>query len=105
MTYADKLLADGERVVLRRRQHWMSLVRDSIRGWLLWLLAIVLLAIVPIFNLASNVANVSALVAIVVFGGGLAHRPLAVPVVADRGIPGHQPPPDQGQRRGEQEVG
>ena len=33
------------------------------------------------------------------------HHPLAVPVVADRGIPRHQPPPDEGQRRGQQALG
>jgi membrane protein YdbS with pleckstrin-like domain len=42
MTYADKLLADGESVVLRTRQHPLALIKDSRNGLLLWLLAIVL---------------------------------------------------------------
>jgi len=71
MTYADKLLAENERVVLRRRQHWMSLIRDSIRGLLLWLLAVVLLFAVPFFNLNGSLLNLSTLGAVVVFGVGL----------------------------------
>jgi PH (Pleckstrin Homology) domain-containing protein/putative oligomerization/nucleic acid binding protein len=71
MTYADKLLADNERVVLRRRQHWMSLVRDSIRGLLLWLLAVVLLFAVPFFNLNGGLLNLTTLGAVLVFGVGL----------------------------------
>jgi len=50
MTYADKLLADGESVVLRTRQHWMALVRESRNGWLLWILAVVVLVAIPFFN-------------------------------------------------------
>ena len=43
MSYADTLLANDEQVVLRRRQHWMALLRAVIRGWLLWLIAAVVL--------------------------------------------------------------
>ena len=32
MTYADKLLADGESVVLRTRQHPLALIKDSRNG-------------------------------------------------------------------------
>jgi uncharacterized membrane protein YdbT with pleckstrin-like domain len=44
MGYADTLLADGERIVLRKRQHWLALVLEQrsaiglvVLGVLLWL--------------------------------------------------------------------
>jgi hypothetical protein len=40
--YADTLLADGERVVLRTRQHWLATVIDGRYPWLLLIAAIVL---------------------------------------------------------------
>jgi hypothetical protein len=45
MRYADSLLADGEVVVRRARQHWFSLVVDGRRGWLLALGGIVVLVL------------------------------------------------------------
>jgi hypothetical protein len=45
MRYADSLLADGEVVVRRARQHWFSLVVDGRKGWLLALGGIVVLAL------------------------------------------------------------
>ncbi len=43
--YADTLLADGERVVLRTRQHWLATVIDGRYPWLLLVAAIVLAAL------------------------------------------------------------
>jgi hypothetical protein len=73
MTYADKLLSDGEQVILRTRQHPMALVRDARNGILLWILALVLLIAVPFFNITdANIKNLLALIALFVFLVGAA---------------------------------
>lgn len=41
--YADTLLADGERIVLRTRQHWFATVIDGRVPWAIFLAAVVLL--------------------------------------------------------------
>jgi Bacterial PH domain/Short C-terminal domain len=65
MTYADKLLADGENVVLRSRQHVLALIKDALKGLALWLLAILLLVAIPFFNVTNdllrNVISIAAL--------------------------------------------
>ena len=43
MSYVDSLLADGEVVVLRTRQHWLALLLRARSAWLLLLLAVVAL--------------------------------------------------------------
>lgn len=43
MRYADSLLADGEVVVRRARQHWFSVVVDGRRGWVLILVGLLAL--------------------------------------------------------------
>ena len=43
MGYTDSLLADGEVVVRRARQHWLALVPEARRAWLLLLIGIVAL--------------------------------------------------------------
>jgi len=48
-TYADSLLAQGEVVLRRERQHWLSLFLESRFSILLWIIAIVLLVLA--FNL------------------------------------------------------
>ena len=45
MSYADSLLASGERVTLRSRQHWLAIVVDARLGFLAVLAAIVLFII------------------------------------------------------------
>lgn len=40
MRYADSLLADGEIVVRRARQHWLALILDARRGWVLGIIAV-----------------------------------------------------------------
>jgi hypothetical protein len=41
--YADTLLSDGERIVLRTRQHWLATIIDARYPWLLFLASIVVL--------------------------------------------------------------
>ncbi|HEY7523531.1 MAG TPA: PH domain-containing protein [Candidatus Limnocylindrales bacterium] len=43
--YADTLLADGERIALRTRQHWLATIIDGRYPWLILVAAIVLLLI------------------------------------------------------------
>src|SRR5579859_5688751 len=43
--YADTLLADGERIALRTRQHWLATVIEGRTGWALVFLAVVLLVL------------------------------------------------------------
>lgn len=43
--YADTLLADGEHVVLRTRQHWFATIVDGRRQWTLLVLSLVLLVL------------------------------------------------------------
>jgi hypothetical protein len=49
--YADRLLADGETVVLRTRQHWLATLIDARYPWLIFLATIILLV------LSSNVGD------------------------------------------------
>jgi hypothetical protein len=43
--YADTLLADGERIALRTRQHWFATIVDGRGQWALFILGVALLAI------------------------------------------------------------
>jgi len=43
--YADTLLADGEHVVLRTRQHWFATIVDGRRQWTLLVLSLILLVL------------------------------------------------------------
>jgi hypothetical protein len=44
--YADNLLADGERVVLRARQHWLATIVEGRTAWAIFAAAIVLLFLI-----------------------------------------------------------
>jgi predicted negative regulator of RcsB-dependent stress response len=72
MTYADKLLADGETVVLRTRQHPIAFIKDAWKGLGLWLVAVLLLIAVVFFNVTDvNYRNLITLAALFVFVVGL----------------------------------
>jgi len=43
MSYIDSLLADGEVIVRREHQHWLSLLIDAWHGWLLFVAGVVVL--------------------------------------------------------------
>ena len=69
-TYADSLLTQGEVVIRRERQHWLSLFLETRLSILLWIIAIVALLAVPVFHLkgtASDGLSLGAL-AIIAFG-------------------------------------
>jgi hypothetical protein len=78
MRYADGLLADGESVVLRSRQHWFALVIDGRRDWGIALGGLILL-VIGLFigsnnaqGAAGTLAQVIAIVAFVLLVVGLA---------------------------------
>jgi hypothetical protein len=71
MSYAQSLLADGEVMVLRTRQHPLALVKDARYGLALWLLAVALVVAVPIFNLGRPLSDYVAYVALACLGIGL----------------------------------
>ena len=43
--YADTLLSDGERIVLRTRQHWFATIVEGRVPWALFLAGLVLLVL------------------------------------------------------------
>ena len=69
MRYADSLLADGEIIAVRSRQHWLALIAKARWALLAWLVAIVALGISLYLGLEGTAADVVgglALVALVV---------------------------------------
>jgi hypothetical protein len=44
-SYADSMLAPGEHIILRQRQHWLAVVLDSRMGLLMWAIAVGLLVV------------------------------------------------------------
>jgi hypothetical protein len=67
-TYAESLLSDGEVVVMRQRQHPLSLIFDARAAVGLWIIGIVLLVAVAFFGLkdaAGQIVGGAALIAIV----------------------------------------
>jgi hypothetical protein len=70
-TYADSLLAEGEVVVHREKQHWLSLMLESRLAIGLWAIAGVSLLIVLLFRLRDTPANIASGVALVTIVLGL----------------------------------
>jgi hypothetical protein len=70
-TYADSLIAEGEVVVHRDRQHWLSLLLESRLAIGLWVIAGIALLIVLVFRLTGNTANIASGVALVAIILGL----------------------------------
>lgn len=67
MRYADTLLADGESIVLRTKQHWLALFIEARWAVVLWVAAIVLLVVsVNVTGGAAQIAGSAALVCLVV---------------------------------------
>jgi hypothetical protein len=67
-TYAESLLSDGEVVLLRERQHPLSLFFDARSAVGLWIVGIILLVAIVFFNIqgsSGQIAGGAALVAIV----------------------------------------
>ena len=69
MRYADTLLANGEMIVVRSRQHWLALIakaRWALLAWLVAIVALVIIAITGIEDPGRAVLSWLALVALIV---------------------------------------
>ena len=64
MRYADTLLSDGEVIVLRKRQHWLSILVEGRLGVLLWVVALALLIAVWFFDLQGQTGQLVGLAAL-----------------------------------------
>ena len=64
MRYADTLLSDGEVVVLRKRQHWLSILVEGRLGVLLLLVALALLIAVWLFELQGQTGQLAGMAAL-----------------------------------------
>lgn len=72
MRYTETLLADGERILLRRRQHWLALLVESRLGVFLWLVGLLLLVLLIFFNIGAGLArDLVGGAALVCFAAGL----------------------------------
>ena len=75
MGYADSLLADGERIVLRERQHWLSPVVHARNSYLAFIVAIILFWLgnyyVGVDGAAGTLRQVLGIVTFVLVIGGL----------------------------------
>jgi hypothetical protein len=63
--YADTLLADGERIALRTRQHWLATIIDGRYPWLIFLASVIVLLLSQGFETGS----IRDFVGLVVFAG------------------------------------
>ncbi|HEX8939326.1 MAG TPA: PH domain-containing protein [Candidatus Limnocylindrales bacterium] len=71
MRYADTLLADGERIALRSRQHWLATVIDARYPWLLILLGILLIVLQAVARTSGGIASVLGYITLAVWVIGL----------------------------------
>lgn len=71
MGYTDSLLAQGEVITRRSRQHWLALLLDSRAALAVWVVAIVLLVATIAFNLRPDVRNVVGIIILVLVAIGL----------------------------------
>ena len=74
-TYAESLLADGEVIVMRQRQHWLSLLSAVRTAIALWIIAVVLVALLAFLkntddlvkNVVGGITTIAVVVGVVVF--------------------------------------
>lgn len=71
MRYADSLLADGERVVYRSRQHWLALAREAAAQLALIVAALVLLLLVTLAGISGTLRDIVSLLGLVLLILGL----------------------------------
>ena len=71
--YADSLLTEGETVVYRSRQHWLSLLIRSRNGVAVFIVGLVLLVLIAVFNITdTNIRNIVSLLALALLVVGVA---------------------------------
>lgn len=66
MGYTDSLLADGEAVARRSRQHWLALLLESRAAIAVWVLAALLFAASVLFGFGAQDAQISNVIGIIV---------------------------------------
>ncbi|MDQ3492166.1 MAG: PH domain-containing protein [Chloroflexota bacterium] len=66
MGYTDSLLADGEVVARRSRQHWLALLLESRAAIAVWVLAALLFAASVLFGFGAQDAQISNVIGIIV---------------------------------------
>lgn len=71
MGYTESLLAQGEVIARRGRQHWLALLLDSRAALGVWLLAILLLAASIFFRFDANARNIVGIIVLVLAVIGL----------------------------------
>ena len=71
--YADSLLTEGETVVYRSRQHWLSLLIRSRNGVAVFIVGLLLLVLIVVFNITdTNIRNLVSLLALALLVVGIA---------------------------------
>jgi len=75
MRYSDSLLADGEVVVRRARQHWLALLVDGRRAWILLLVGVLALIVGLLVRDAVDpwrtIGSILSVIALVALAAGL----------------------------------
>ncbi|HEX5465433.1 MAG TPA: PH domain-containing protein [Candidatus Limnocylindrales bacterium] len=71
MRYADTLLADGERIELRTRQHWLSLVVDARHALAFWAVTILGLIVYVVLKPTGSAADLLGYLILITFLVGL----------------------------------
>jgi len=72
MSYTDRLMSTGERIVLSDRQHWFVVLASGRYGVVAIIAALVLLLAQGIFSLTGTVSSLLGAVSAILFLGGLA---------------------------------
>ena len=113
-TYAESLLTPDEKVLRRERQHPIALVLDSWLAIIFWGATAILLVVkvlLPhevfgwdLFGEGTWFNEVGTVVTWVTLLGGVDRRGRPLVVVADTGVPRHEPAPRAGLGRPQQEV-
>lgn len=71
MGYTDTLLAQGEVIARRGRQHWLALILDSRAALGVWTVALLLLVATVVFNFNPDIRNIVGIIILVLVLIGL----------------------------------
>ncbi|MGH2468024.1 MAG: PH domain-containing protein [Candidatus Limnocylindrales bacterium] len=71
MRYADSLLADGERIELRTRQHWLSLIVDARHAIAFWIITVIGLIVAVVAQPSGAASTLLGYLILVTFVIGL----------------------------------
>jgi hypothetical protein len=71
MSYTDSLLAQGEVVAMRSKQHWLAILLDGRNALAIWLVAVLLFAATTIFNIQGQARDILGIIVLALFVIGL----------------------------------